>query len=61
MPSFQVLIYHQRPAKNIQEKLGFPSYEVDLTKKYNADVKFDAAIVIGGLHHCISDLRNDHQ
>lgn len=39
-----------------KEKLGFPSYEVDLTKNYNSDLKFDAAIVIGGLHHCISDI-----
>lgn len=45
-----------KACKEYKDKLGFPSYEVDLTKKYNADVKFDAAIVIGGLHHCISDL-----
>ena len=45
-----------KACKEYTKKLGFPSYEVDLTKKYNADVKFDAAIVIGGLHHCISDL-----
>ena len=45
-----------KACEEYKEKLGFPSYEVDLTKEYNKDVKFDVAIIIGGLHHCIIDL-----
>jgi len=35
---------------------GFPSMQVDLTKPTIWSQRFDAAIVIGGLHHCVSDL-----
>lgn len=36
--------------------VGHKAYELDLTKPLNLDLKFDAAMVIGGLHHCVSDL-----
>ena len=45
-----------KACEEYKNKLGFPAYEVDLTKVYETDLKFDAAIVIGGLHHCIIDL-----
>jgi SAM-dependent methyltransferase len=36
--------------------LGAPAHQVDLTLPANFDSRFDAAVVIGGLHHCVSDL-----
>ena len=45
-----------KACEEYKNKLGFPAYEIDLTKVYETDLKFDAAIVIGGLHHCIIDL-----
>jgi SAM-dependent methyltransferase len=36
---------------------GFPAYEIDLTKPLVTDHVFDVAFVVGGLHHCVSDLR----
>jgi SAM-dependent methyltransferase len=33
------------------------AYELDLTSgEYNSDLKFDAAVIIGGLHHCSYNL-----
>lgn len=34
-----------------------PSFQTDLTRKQPFTAQFDAAIVIGGLHHCVADLR----
>jgi SAM-dependent methyltransferase len=36
--------------------VGAPAHEVDLTKPLGIEDIFDAAIVIGGLHHCIENL-----
>lgn len=37
--------------------VGRPAIEVDLTKPYaEMDGHFDAALIIGGLHHCVADL-----
>lgn len=33
-----------------------PAFQLDLTKPIPVDQKFDLAFVIGGLHHCVSDL-----
>lgn len=35
---------------------GQPAHLVDLTKPIDCSEKFDAAIIIGGLHHCVSNL-----
>lgn len=35
---------------------GFPAVQVDLTQPYRWGEAFDAAMVIGGLHHCVSNL-----
>lgn len=35
---------------------GRPSEVLDLTKGYHQSEQFDAAIIIGGLHHCVVDL-----
>jgi ubiquinone/menaquinone biosynthesis C-methylase UbiE len=39
------------------EKTGGQAFEVDLTKPLTMEFEpFDAAFVIGGLHHCVADL-----
>jgi SAM-dependent methyltransferase len=41
-----------------RERTGFTARKCDLTKPMeNLRAEFDAAMVIGGLHHCIADLR----
>jgi SAM-dependent methyltransferase len=35
---------------------GCPAHRLDLTQEAKVDRRFDAAIVIGGLHHCVNDL-----
>lgn len=35
---------------------GSPAHAIDLTKPVHREEVFDGAIVIGGLHHCVSDL-----
>ena len=40
-----------------QTRTGFSARECDLTMPMEATEEFDAAIVIGGLHHCVADLR----
>lgn len=35
---------------------GNPAHAVDLTKSIDLTEQFDAAVIIGGLHHCIADL-----
>jgi SAM-dependent methyltransferase len=37
-------------------RTGFPARECDLTAPMEATAEFDAAIVIGGLHHCVANL-----
>src|SRR4051812_17476803 len=36
--------------------LGRPAHLVDLTRPIELPEPFDAAIIIGGLHHCVADL-----
>ena len=36
---------------------GFAARQCDLTRPMTSPPEFDAAIVIGGLHHCVADLR----
>jgi len=38
------------------ERVGAPAYECDLTRSVAVDEKFDAAMVVGGLHHLVADL-----
>ena len=37
--------------------VGSEAYQLDLTSKIHFDRKFDAAMIFGGLHHCIGDLQ----
>lgn len=39
-----------------ERNTGFPAFQLDLTKPFQIEQKFDLAFVIGGLHHCIADL-----
>ncbi len=39
-----------------EQVVGRPAFELDLTKPMPAGETFDAAIIVGGLHHCIVDL-----
>ena len=38
------------------EVVGAPAHCLDLTLDTDVDGSFDAAIVVGGLHHCVADL-----
>ncbi len=39
-----------------ERNTGFAARECDLTKPLKVAPEFDAAMVIGGLHHCVADL-----
>lgn len=45
-----------RACAEYRETLGQPAFETDLTRGSSVDRTFDAAIVIGGIHHCVVDL-----
>jgi SAM-dependent methyltransferase len=42
--------------RRYREKTGRPAVEFDLTRDAYAGERFDAAIIMGGLHHCASDV-----
>jgi SAM-dependent methyltransferase len=45
--------------RDYQKHTGFPGHQTDLTKPGSVSAfegRFDAALVIGGLHHCVADL-----
>lgn len=42
--------------RRYREKVGRPAYEIDLTTGFYEGDQFDAAIIMGGLHHCIANL-----
>lgn len=35
---------------------GAAAHQIDLTRPYSAELNHDAALIIGGLHHCVIDL-----
>lgn len=37
-------------------RVGRPAFEADLTKARGQEAIYDAALVIGGIHHCVADL-----
>lgn len=44
-------------ACNTYERVvGKPAREIDLTSGIKGDASFDAAIIVGGLHHCVANL-----
>jgi SAM-dependent methyltransferase len=42
--------------RRYREKVGRPAHEIDLTMGVYEGQRFDAAIVMGGLHHCVASL-----
>lgn len=42
--------------RRYRETTGRPSREFDLTRSLTPDDPFDSAIIMGGLHHCVSNL-----
>lgn len=43
--------------RDYRTNIGGAAHQVDLTLPYTANVLHDAALVIGGLHHCVLDLK----
>lgn len=39
-----------------RQNVGSDAFEIDLTRGYTGTEKFDAAVIFGGLHHCVADL-----
>jgi len=42
--------------RRYREKVGRPAHEIDLTRDRYEGPRFDAAVIMGGLHHCVADL-----
>ncbi|MBF0561139.1 MAG: class I SAM-dependent methyltransferase [Alphaproteobacteria bacterium] len=36
---------------------GMPAYEADITLPWQGETGFDVVFIVGGLHHCVRDLR----
>lgn len=36
--------------------VGTEAHQIDLTRGYEGDAAYDAAMFVGGLHHCVADL-----
>lgn len=39
-----------------EKNVGARAHKVDLTQPFAVEAPFDAAMIIGGLHHCVADL-----
>ncbi len=46
----------RRACEAYRQLVGGDGIEVDLTRAYDGERMFDAAMIIGGLHHCLADL-----
>jgi hypothetical protein len=57
-PSIHTIGYDisEEVCRDYRANTGAVAYLVDLTKLYSPDQSHDAALVIGGLHHCVMDL-----
>lgn len=47
----------EEACKRYGEIVGRPVFQADLTQRPDLGERFDAAMVFGGLHHCVSDLK----
>jgi SAM-dependent methyltransferase len=45
-----------RACADYRASMGRPAFEADLTRAVDIPQRFDAAVIIGGLHHCVADL-----
>ncbi len=43
--------------RDYQRNTGAPAHLIDLTRPFSPDSAHDAALIIGGLHHCVLDLK----
>jgi ubiquinone/menaquinone biosynthesis C-methylase UbiE len=43
--------------RDYQLNTGAAAHQIDLTQPYFTDPKHDAALIVGGLHHCVIDLK----
>lgn len=57
-PGIELTGYDISPAACAEytRKTGRPAHVLDLTKGYEGGEQYDAAIIMGGLHHCVADL-----
>ena len=57
-PGIQTTGFDISPAacEKYRQRVGRPCFELDLTKVYGGSELFDAAIIMGGLHHCATNL-----
>lgn len=46
----------QSACADYRSNVGYPAQQADLTKPADFRPEYDAAFVIGGLHHCVADL-----
>ena len=45
-----------KACRRYRERVGRPAHEMDLTTGCYEGERFDAAIIMGGLHHCVANL-----
>ena len=45
-----------RACVDYARNVGAPAHKVDLTRPFEHGAGFDAALIMGGLHHCVTDL-----
>ena len=45
-----------RACESYRRIVGAKAFELDLTSESCVDFRFDVAIIVGGLHHCVSNL-----
>lgn len=45
-----------KACESYRQNVGGEAHEIDLTKGYTGAETFDAAVIFGGLHHCVADL-----
>ena len=57
-PQARVMGFDSAPSAcvNYRRNTGFAARECDLTMPMELVAEFDAAMVVGGLHHCVADL-----
>ena len=46
----------ERACADYERIVGAKCHQIDLTKPQDLEQKYDAAVIFGGLHHCVTDL-----
>lgn len=47
----------EKACADYRQEVSAPAYQCDLTRPFTPPRQYDAALVVGGLHHCVLDLR----